>query len=131
MRQKSYKDTIISILQEHKSGIHVNKITDECKGHYPSISREKLLTAINQTLANDVKRKSKAVFTKIPNKLGGFKRGYYKLKRTRRTPERTIASKITKLLIHFAHVVLNHSFVYAKDRGLPEELPRVPFKVQV
>src|SRR5680860_730266 len=37
---------------------------------------------------------------------------------------------ILKLLIHFAHVGLFHNFGDVKDRGLSEELSRVPCPVQ-
>ncbi len=55
----------------------------------------KLSTAISTTLANDIsKRRAQSIFRRVKNNKGGYRKGYYKLKRKRSTATERIIGNI-------------------------------------
>ena len=56
------------------------------KGIETSVSEEDLMNRISSVLSGDIRKyKTKSLFRKIPNKKGGHKQGYYKLKLIRKS----------------------------------------------
>ncbi|MEL7228065.1 MAG: hypothetical protein AAGL17_25360 [Cyanobacteria bacterium J06576_12] len=80
-------DMIGQVLREAKKPLHVDDIALGLCEKYPNISIElhNLPPKISATLSSDLKRKKSAsLFAKVKNKQGGFKRGVYRVKSTRR-----------------------------------------------
>lgn len=89
----SMTDQLINIAKEIMSSspgkaMHVDEITEKAialnknLGLSPEVFKEKLSGALN----SNTKSKTKAIFLKQRNPKGGFKRGYYKLKRGAAAP---------------------------------------------
>jgi hypothetical protein len=72
------------LMADHKGAAHVNDIALMLVERFPNtpISLDVLPNKISGVLAADCKKKgNNASFAKIKNKTGGFKRGYYRLKK--------------------------------------------------
>ena len=84
---KNRKKLIANILIKYKKGLHVSDIAEELlKTENENIPKKKLINAISATLSSDIKKyRKKSKFTKIRNKKGGNKKGWYKVKIERKT----------------------------------------------
>lgn len=88
METKNRRELVTDILRENKSGIHVRAMAQELisRGAELNITEDDLMAKISNTLSTDIrKNKSKSIFQKIPNKKGGYKQGFYKLKPIRKS----------------------------------------------
>lgn len=81
------KNLIYDVLRNFKTGLHVRDIATEIikKGFEKDITEEQLMSKISNVLSNDIrKNKIKSNFRKIPNNKGGYKQGFYKIKRVKK-----------------------------------------------
>ncbi len=86
-------DQIVEVAAEHKKQMHVSDIASEVSKKYgnPYESMEAMIGRVGSTLAANVKKKrGEALFSKVKNKSGGFKRGIYKLKIARRSISKSV-----------------------------------------
>lgn len=93
-------EQIIEVMGSHKGAAHINDIAAMLIDSYPNIqiSPTDLPGKVSATLARDVKKRptSKASFSKVKNKTGGYKRGVYRLKkRPQIMPAPTLAPTVT------------------------------------
>ncbi len=84
---KNRKKLIADILIKYKKGLHISDIAEELlRIEDENISKEELINKISAILSSDIRRyKKKSKFTKIKNKKGGNKKGWYKIKIKRKT----------------------------------------------
>lgn len=84
---KTRKDLIREILCEYKQGLHVNDIAKEILNRRmeENVSQDSLALKISAVLSQDIKKnKGKSEFRRIKNKKGGYKQGWYRLKKLRK-----------------------------------------------
>ena len=77
-------EKIKDVMSEHTGAAHVDVIANMLIARFPNIQiePEKLPDKISAILSSDVRKiGAKSSFSKIKNKKGGMKRGYYRLKR--------------------------------------------------
>lgn len=97
--EKTRKEKIEEILLDSKNGLHVKDITQEFirRGFEKDISEKDLMTKIVNSLSMDMRRyKLKSRFRRIPNKKGGYKQGWYRLKKFRKQPSEIEIQEIEK-----------------------------------
>lgn len=85
------KEQIVEALVEAKGSMHVDEIAAAIVARYPNtpIPQDDLSRKVAQTLAIEVKKgRGKSVFSKPKNERGGFRKGYYRLKSTGKSPSR-------------------------------------------
>jgi hypothetical protein len=92
-------DQIVEVMADHRGPAHVNDIAEMLLSRYPNLSvpAEKLPDKLSAVLSSNAKKTGgKALFSKIKNKTGGFKRGVYRLKRKPVvTPAPTVAPVVS------------------------------------
>ena len=92
-------DQIVEVMADHRGPAHVNDIAEMLLSRYPNLSvpAEKLSDKLSAVLSSNAKKTGgKALFSKIKNKAGGFKRGVYRLKRKPVvTPAPTVAPVVS------------------------------------
>ncbi|MFC1844824.1 hypothetical protein ACFLZ5_08550 [Thermodesulfobacteriota bacterium] len=77
-------EQVKEVMSEHTGAAHVNDIAQMVVERFPNIQvpPDKLPVKISAVLSANAKKKgTKASFSKVKNKSGGFKRGVYRLKR--------------------------------------------------
>ena len=92
-------EQVKEVMADHTGVAHVNDITSMLVERFPNIQAtvKKLPDRVSAVLsANARKKGTKASFSKVKNKSGGFKRGVYRLKRKPIvTPKPTLPPKVT------------------------------------
>ena len=92
-------EKIIEVMSDRRGSTHVDDIANMLLERFPNIpvSADQLPGKISGVLASNVKKKGgKALFAKVKNKMGGFKRGIYRLKKmTVVAPVPTIAPTVS------------------------------------
>ncbi len=92
-------EQIIEVMSDHRGAAHVNSIAEMLLDRYPNIPIpiERLPDKISAALSSNARKTgSKAQFSKVKNKKGGFKRGLYRLKsKPVVTPAPTLAPTVT------------------------------------
>jgi len=86
--KKSRKDHIYEVLSDFSRGLHVRDIAKELaeRNFERGISQDDLINKISGALSVDInKYKSKSRFRRVPNNKGGYKQGFYKIKREKKT----------------------------------------------
>jgi len=97
--KKSKKDLIQEVLSNFSKGLHVRQIAKELKQRNleETTSEAELMSKVSGILSVDIKRyKAKSRFRRIPNKKGGYKQGWYRLKRTSKPLVDIAIEKIAK-----------------------------------
>jgi len=97
--EKTRKEKIEEVLSESKSGMHVKDVAQEFirRGLEKEISENDLMAKIVNALSMDMRKyKLKSRFRRIPNKKGGYKQGWYRLKKFRKQPSEIEIQEIEK-----------------------------------
>ena len=95
--KKTYKDYAYDILEQNKSGLHINIIAEKLKNEFPDISTEKLAQKIGTAISNDIKKnKNSSRFRHVKGKRNQNKKGIYRIKRERKTSDKKIVEAIRK-----------------------------------
>lgn len=84
-------DQIVAVFQENRGPLHVNDVALAILTKYPDsgLTVEGLAKRVSAALAADVRRRgSESLFAKPKNKVGGLRKGLYRLKVGRRTVSR-------------------------------------------
>jgi len=94
-------EQVKEVMADHSGAAHVNDIAEMLLDRFPNIkiSSEILPSKISGVLSADARRAgTRASFSKVKNKSGGYKRGIYRLKRKPKvTPAPTIAPRVSSL----------------------------------
>ena len=85
-------EQIVEVFAENRGTMHVDEVAQAIVTKYPNIqfTPEVLSQKVSAVLATDVKkRKGDSLFSKPKNKVGGFRRGMYRLKVGRKSVPKT------------------------------------------
>ena len=86
--KKTKKDLISEIFVDFNKGLHVRDIARELieRNLEKGISESDLISKISNILSVDIKKhKAKSRFRRVPNNKGGYKQGWYKLKKIKKS----------------------------------------------
>jgi hypothetical protein len=93
------KEIAEKILRENRKELHIKEIASLALGKdfIQDIDSANLSHKIGAVITNDIKKqKRNSIFRKVKNKRGGFKKGFYKIKKVNKTQAEKIINTIEK-----------------------------------
>lgn len=85
--KQTRKNLIQEVLSDSGKELHVKDIAKELlkRNLESNIAENDLMTKVSNVLSTNIKKyKSKSIFRRVPNNKGGYKQGFYRLKKTRK-----------------------------------------------